>query len=312
MIASLDDQPVAVNVIGSSVYFALFIEGLKSVPTTGGTITPIAGPLDIGGEVGSYMQGPFAFDATNLYWAQSSGGYTTGPVARASLTGASPATLTTSMGFTSGVVADATNVYFVDQDQGSISAVPIAGGSAKSIATGLSTPGGLALRDGILYTLTAGGDLLSVTMSGTVTTLVTGPGLPSNTEVADWTPGLAADDQNIYYSVCAFDGSGAATLSRIPLGGDSPTVLAKSCASGIAVDANSVYWVSASEGTVNAVAIGGGGSKVYADKQGAPVGPAIDADNVYWGTTVVGSASCGLCGPPAPAMGANAIWSIAK
>jgi len=100
--------------------------------------------------------------------------------------------------------------------------------------------------------------------------------------LADWTPAIAADSNDVYYSYCA---SG---------------------------DANDVYFiVGQAVGTVNEMPLVGGAVKVLASGQGTPVGPVVDADNVYWATTKSTPAMCGLCTPPPP-VGQDAIFGIAK
>lgn len=237
VVATLDDQPVALAVIGNEVYVALFTEGIVSVPTTGGSVTSLVPSVTGYAPLGVEFQNAFVFDRTSLYFSESSGGYTSGAVAVAPIGGGTPTVLASSLGFTAGIASDASNVYWVDQDQGTISRVPVSGGAATVVASGLKTPGGLALQSGTLYLTDAAGDLLSVPASGgSVTTLLTGPGLPPNTEVADYSPTIVTDASNAYFSVCPFDGTSTPSLYRVPLGnGGPPTVLASSCAGGIAV-----------------------------------------------------------------------------
>jgi hypothetical protein len=305
----LDDEPVALAVVGDSVYVALFFDGIVSMPTQGGAVTPLV--ASVGGySPGVEFQNPFAFDAHDFYFSESSGGYTTGPIARAPIGGGGSTVLASSKGFTAGIAADATYVYWVDQDEGTINRVPIAGGSATQLAGGLSTPGGLALRSGTLFFTDAGGDLLSVPAAGgSVTKRFAGPGLPPNTEYADYSPPLVADANNVYFSVCPSGGTGSPTLYRLPIGGGAPTALASSCASGIAFDEAHVYW---SDGSViNAVPIAGGATHVVVtSSQSIVAGPAVDAANVYWGVTPQ-LGSCGLC-PPPPKGQINAVMRAPK
>jgi hypothetical protein len=310
VLAKLDDEPVALAVVGGDVYVALFMDGIVSIPTAGGAVTPRV--ASIGGYTpGVYFQNPFTFDAHDLYFAESSGGDTTGPVARAPIGGGAATVLASSKGFTAGIAADATYVYWVDQDAGTVNRVPIAGGAATQLAGGLSTPAGLALRSGKLYFGDAAGDLLSVPAAGgNVTKLFTGPGLPPNTEYADYSPPLVADADNVYFSVCPGGGTGVSTLYRLPIvQGGPPVALAAACASGIAVDGESVYW---SDGAaIHAVPVAGGPAhEVATSSQSISAGPAVDQANVYWGITPqVGS--CGLCPPPPPGQ-INAVMRAPK
>jgi sugar lactone lactonase YvrE len=310
-VATLGDQPVALAVIGDTVYVALFIQGIVTVPTAGGAVTPTVPAIPGYAPAGVYFQNPFAFDRTSLYFSESSGGYTSGPIAFAPLGGGTPTVLTSSKGFTAGITQDADGVYWVDQDEGTINRIPIAGGAATVVASGLKTPGGLALQGGNLYFTDAAGDLLTVPASGgAVTTLLAGPGLPPNTEVADYSPPIATDASNVYFAVCPFEAAGAPTLYRVPLGnGGPPTALASSCPTGLAVDGDSVYWTAGT--TVNAVPIAGGTTRVVAaGTQAISAGPALDAANVYWGITPeVGT--CAMC-PPPPSGQVNAVMRAPK
>jgi sugar lactone lactonase YvrE len=312
VVATLDDQPIALSVIGNQVYVALFIDGIVSVPTSGGTVTSLVPSVTGYTPLGVYFQNAFVFDRTNLYFSESSGGYTSGAIAFAPIGGGTPTVLASSLGFTAGIASDASNVYWVDQDQGTISRVPLGGGSATVLASGLKTPGGLALQNGTLYLTDAAGDLLAVPASGgSVTTMLTGPGLPPNTELADYSPTVVTDASNVYFSVCSQGGATTPALYRVPLGnGGPPTVLASSCAGGIAVDADTVYWTT-SDNTISAVPIAGGATRVVAtSSQGISGGPAVDDENVYWGVTPQ-LGSCGLC-PPPPQGQVNAIMRAPK
>ena len=311
VVTTLDDQPVALALIGKNVYVALFIDGIVSVPTTGGSVTPLVSSVGGSAPLGVYFQNPFVFDRTNLYFSESSGGYTSGPVAIAPVGGGTPTVLASSLGFTAGIATDSNNVYWVDQDQNTINRIPVGGGSITVLASGLKTPGGLALQSGALYLTDAAGDLLSVPASGgSVTTLLTGPGLPPNTEVADYSPPIATDENNVYFSVCPFDGTTSPTLYRVPLGnGGPPVALASSCATGIAVDQDDVYW--AATGAIDAVPIAGGPTRVVATStQLISGGPVVDDENVYWGITPQ-EGSCGLC-PPPPTGQVNAVMRAPK
>jgi hypothetical protein len=309
----LDDEPVALAVIGNSVYVGLFSDGIVSVAKAGGAVTPIVSSVG-GYSPGVEIQNAVVFDQENLYWAESSGGDTSGPIARAPVGGGPATVLASSTGFTAGIAVDAESVYWVDQDQGTVSRVPLGGGTASALATGLKTPGGLALHAGTLYLTDAAGDLLSIPVGGgSATTLFAGPGVPPNTEVADDSPAVVTDDENVYFAVCHWEGGGE-TIYRYPLGGSgAPEVLATAsvsqCATSLAVDATDLYWA---EGVnIMAVPLAGGTPRLVATSSQAVVaGPAIDQENVYWGITPE-TATCGLCPPPAKGQ-INAVMRAPK
>jgi hypothetical protein len=310
VLASLGDQPVAVGVRDGAVYVAMLLQGIAKVPVAGGALVPLVAPL--GGETPRvYFQNAFVMDAENIYFSESSGGYSTGPIALAPLAGGAPVHLASSLGFTGAVAADATNVYWVDDDQGTVNAVPIAGGPSRVVASGLHTPDGIAVKGSTLYVTDAGGDLFAVPAAGgAVSTLVAGPGVPSGVFAAEYSAALAVDDEHVYFAACPAGGRGQPSLYQVPVAGGAPSVLAHSCATGIQIDQGNVYWVARDEGTVNRVPARGGPVQVLARDQVFPVGPAIDATHVYWGTTVV-LGTCGHC-PPVANPGSNSIMTIAK
>jgi hypothetical protein len=142
------------------------------------------------------------------------------------------------------------------------------------------------------------------TGGGTVTTLLQGPGLPPDViEVADFSPALAVDDNNIYFSQT---NAPEQTIAKMPLTGGTTTVLAKADPMGIAVDANNLYWIDGN--TVDEVPIAGGVVKVLASNQTAAAGPYLDDTSVYWGN-FYSSVSCEGCPPP---HGSNSVMKIAK
>jgi hypothetical protein len=309
VLAMLDDEPVTLAVIGDDVYVGFAFDGIVSIPTAGGTVTPIV-PSVGSGEI----QNAFVFDQNNLYWDESSGGDTSGPIASVPVVGGQATVLASSKGFTAGIAVNADSVYWVDQDQGTVSRVPIGGGSASALAVGLTTPGGLVLHASTLYLTDAAGDLLSVPADGgSATTLFTGPGIPPNVEVADYSPAVVADDANVYFVVCHWEGGGE-TIYRYPLDGSgAPEVLVTApvsqCATALAVDATELYW--ADGASIMAVPLAGGTPRTVATSSQAVVaGPAVDKENVYWGITP-DTVMCGLC-PPPPKGQINAIMRAPK
>ena len=312
VLVNLDDQPVSILTMGGKVYIGLFLGGIVSVPSTGGTTSPV---VSLAGAPDTFLEVPFVTDQTSFFWAEVSIGSNGGPLAKAPVGGGIATVLTTTGGYATGVLADSNNVYWVDQDHGTLSRIPAAGGMVTTIASGLTTPGGLALHGGTLYLSDAAGDLLSVpTNGGTVTTLFTGPGLPPNTSVAMYTPPIITDGTNVYFSVCyvnqgiykfPLDRSGPATVLGSPSG--------NTCASGLAADGDHLYW--ADDWSVSAVSLVDGSTQVVWNLDtsiGGSIsgGPALDDANVYWGVTPQ-AGTCGLC-PPPPQGQINAVLRAPK
>jgi hypothetical protein len=297
-------EAVWLTVVGDTLYFAPFAAGIQSMPSSGGTPRTII-PVTASG--GDYATNDVASDASYLYWAECDGGGTTpSSIYRAPLAGGAAELVASTTGWVGGLVVESGTVYWSAQDLGEIQDAPSAGGAAVTVAGGLKQPAGLGVHDGVVYFTDVDGDLSSVaTSGGAVKTLVTGPGLPADTEAADFSQKLVVDDQNVYFS----QDFTSPVLAQVSLATGKETVLVPGVAAyGLAVDSTNVYWVESSGDTVSAVPIGGGTVTTLASAQYDTVGPALDANSVYWGSGVTGG-DCGLC---PPAMGVNGIWKVAK
>jgi hypothetical protein len=283
-------------VFDQSLYVATFIEGISSFPLSGGNASPLFSSVN----TNVYFQNPFVIQGQTIYWSESSGGFTQSAIAAGPLSGGSGQVLASPMGFISGLVVDDQNVYWVAQDDDSVQSVPIgsANGTPNTLASGLHTPGGLVATTDTLYLIDAEGDLLSVPKSGgPVTTLLTGPGLPANTSVVDWSPPMIRSDNTLYFSICHWaQNQGPDQIYRF-VPGSTPTVLTTGCARGLAVDDTTLYWVD--EQTLHATSLANGATQTLAQAPIISGGPALDDSHVYWGVTPQ-LATCGLCPPPPP------------
>jgi len=304
-VAPLNGYATWIGLAGSRLYFSLYADAVESVPSAGnGAPSLIANATGSAASSGEYVFNGFAFDSSYVYWSESVG-LAPSTIKRAPLGGgASEVIASSSDGFIGGIAIDGGNVYWVDQDEGEIRSIPVNGGSATVIATGLTTPAGIAIHARTIYLTDANSDLMAVAIGGgAVTTLVHGPGLPSNEGVADFSPGLAVDDENVYFTqYYARD----PVLAQVPLGGGAMTVLAHASAYGIAVDAHNVYWLA--DDSLFEAPIGGGPVCVLATNESEAVGPALDDSSVYWATSLP-MGTCVGCPPPT---GTNAIFKVPK
>ena len=97
-------------------------------------------------KLGSASGGGFgiAVDASNVYWV------TTQAVTKVPVAGGDAVTLATTGGW--GIAVDATSVYWTDfRNPGSVSRVPILGGTPTILATGLQYPAGIAIDATSVY-----------------------------------------------------------------------------------------------------------------------------------------------------------------
>jgi hypothetical protein len=179
-IAANLDTPLALAVVGSTLYFTLDpFEGttagaVMQVPVTGGAPTTIASsqnqPSSIavgGGQVfwadqvdlmasslapanaRSFAPSEYPYavaaDATNVYWTTGLNG---GAVVQEPLGGGTSITLASGQYYPNAVAVDAANVYWTTGQggAGTVMKVPIGGGAPVALATGQAYPSGIALN----------------------------------------------------------------------------------------------------------------------------------------------------------------------
>jgi hypothetical protein len=186
------------------------------------------------------------------------------------------------------LAADAENVYWLRSEDlgldqsgpGQVLQMPLSGGTAQTILTGINEPGNIAVANGTLYYFdewqTTFGSLKSVPIGGgQVATLVTGLPYPAFLCVD-------AMGANAYW---ATDGEAVGPIYRLSLAGGTLTTLASENFPGdLAINASTVLWTT-SDGLVEAVPVSGGSVLTLASGGTGPSGPnqiVADASNVYW------------------------------
>jgi hypothetical protein len=194
---------------------------------------------------------------------------------------------------------DGANIYWTQLDASGTPCNPPCAGAVMKMPLGGGTP--LALASGQLSPISIAVGPTSVVwtnygdVTGAPKALMTVPldGGDPITLVADGTFGAyAVDATSVYY-----DGGGS--LMKIPLAGGSPTPVTSlgvswSLASGVVLDATSVYWEDASSyhGEVRTAPLAGGPSVLLYSPYSPPSTPAfimipllaVDATNVYGAT----------------------------
>ena len=91
---------------------------------------------------------------------------------------------------------------------------------------------------------------------------------------------MATNGSAIYWA-----NQGNGTINELPLGGDTPSILALRQATtdlGVTVDSHHIYWANFGNGTINEAPLTGGAVTTLATRQARPWGVAVDSNNVYW------------------------------
>ena len=220
----------------TSVYWVNGNGSVLKVPIGGGETTTL--------EVADARD--LAVDSTNLYWTGSS------TVMKVATSGGTPTALVTGQASPGAIAVDGTHVYWTDSVTGTVSMVPLGGGSPTTLAEG-QTADAIAVDATSVYWTNFNGDAPGATImkvaigGGTVTTLAAGTRSPY---------GIAVDATNVYWTS---DGA----VRSVPKGGGNPARLFPVELPapggpyfepmGVAVDGTSVYWSDFSSGAVSKV-----------------------------------------------------------
>ncbi len=182
------------------------------------------------------------------------------------------------------IAATATSVYWVNYLVDSLNRVPISGGPASVVLSGVQVTGPphLAIGSVAAYLPTWSPEILSVPLDG-------GPPMEVAPLLFASPPtDLAVDDDYVYF----LDGYTPFNVDRVPLGGGAPMVLAseqQTAEQPIAVDDAYIYYAlvaTAVPPEIWRVSKTGGAPQTVAGSPGSSVlDLAVDANNVYWTAT---------------------------
>jgi len=224
-----------------------------------------------------------AIDATNVYWADESGGTVSkAPIAL----GATTVLATGIRPFVDAV--DAVNVYWTDIGAGTVNQTPIAGGATVVLASGQQSPAGVAVDATSVYWTEVNTGLIHKTPIGGGAIAVLAKG--------NQPYGVAVDATNVYWAnltgapnISGFGtppASGIYGVGSVAKFTPPPTnpsyQIAPNGARFIAVDATNVYWTGGDGSIYKTLKAGGGPVVQLASGQTNPFGIAVDATNVYW------------------------------
>jgi hypothetical protein len=263
-------------------------------------------------------------DATNVYWADAATSYLpSGSIWKLTLSGGSPVELASKQLDPWALAVDSTSVYWANNSDpgGSVSSVPIAGGTAAAVVPGLDADCvSLALTDAEVVWSQVNSIVRVSKTGGSPTTMLNAlaPFMTTDGAYLYWTTatsptgtieatalsgdggtvplannldgplGITLRDGNLYWVNRGWVAD-AGSVMTLPADGGTPTTIASGSfhALALATDATDVYFVDvgsqkADDGAVLRVPRNGGAVTVVAPNQGAPVSIAVDANAIYW------------------------------
>lgn len=190
---------------------------------------------------------------------------TLGAIVKVPVGGGNATTIGTGVGLAQALALDATNVYYASGNPNGIGKVPIAGGPATVLLSMTVPPTALAVHAGNLY--------WTQYDPGMIVTMPVGGGTPTTlaTLASGSTPsGIVVDDASVYWTDANFSvATGSGEIVKIPVGGGNPTTLASGLdlPGAMALDAANVYWIDDTDDTVMKVPVGGGNASTLAKGQ---------------------------------------------
>lgn len=177
------------------------------------------------------------------------------------------------------LLLDSANVYVSSAPTGEgssagfVTAVPLGGGTATRIATGLFTPDSFAITPTEMYI--GDTDLLRVPITG-------GTPTPLGTGAAGVGP-VVVDASNVYFAAY---GKNLAQIKKMPLAGGAATAIGEAHQGfySLAIDSTNVYSATqaSSNGSIQAVPLNGGPEIVIAEHQATVHSIVSDGTSVYW------------------------------
>jgi hypothetical protein len=182
-------------------------------------------------------------------------------------TGSSPFALT----------VDDTTIYWSDPGLETVSSIPIAGGTATTLATNLYQPYFLQHDATSLYWGLNGDVIASIPLGG-------GTPFPLQASNNTGLTGLAVDATNVYHTE-DYTVPQDCSVVAVPKGGGMRVTLASggnwNIPTGLAVSGGTVYWGVIQPGAILMVPAGGGATSTLVSGV-YPIAIVTDATNVYW------------------------------
>jgi uncharacterized repeat protein (TIGR01451 family) len=276
---------------------------VKKISLLDGKITPLAAKIGVPANIA--LRGQYVYWIDERTGISPSGACTgTGVIwslQKTSLESGSTTTLATGDNCADGtndILVDDTNVYWVTSVSSpntySIQRVPIAGGSAITIATSINAPVMALASDGTYLYWQAGrypdpGVIKKMALSGGVPTEVYADPDGTSGDLRSMSSGLAIQGANLFF---ADRGSpNKYRVLKVPVSGGPPTVLfsieindsVQNWVKAMTVDDEYVFWLD--NDSLKSVPMNGGNSSVLASILESPLDIAVTGGKVYWTET---------------------------
>jgi hypothetical protein len=223
--------------------------------------------------------GPFALDATSIYFAEPGPWNSMSPVGvimKVAKAGGPVTTLASGRDNPGAVAVDATHVYWTEAT--GLYKLPLSGGATPVAldAYNMDTAS-IAADSKNVYWDDGTGEVVGIPIAGGTLSIFSP--VPQQQTFPAAATTIAVDPSNLYWMI----GHPTTSVMREAIGGGTAAALVTSnYLRGLAVDGADAYYADDSVGTIMRVAIDGGTPTTLASDQTGPAAIALDPDFVYW------------------------------
>jgi hypothetical protein len=274
-------QGLAVDQAAGYIYWAAY--GTSSAPASGDTgyimratigipSTNSVGPAEVFA-TGQMDPKQIATDATYVYWTNGGSGPAAGDagIMRLAKSGGTPTRIVTAS-FPVAIAVNASFVFWLDYDQGTVNRAGLDGTSPTVLAATGAQPASLRVDATNVYWVTRTGQVGKVPiLGGTASIYTAGESSPSD---------LAVDSTYVYWA-----DRGNGLVRRVPIKGGAVTTLRTlTRPTAIAVDSTYYFVNDAATGRIYRYPLKGGAGVVRSSTEGSVARIILDGSNIFWTT----------------------------